>query len=138
MTSTSNTTDWSEQDLFDYLKFNWYPDLVMSKKQMSRWDCYSPMLKYRIELKCRKAHYDSLMLEKTKYDAMIEKCKDHGDTPLYINSTPEGVYEFDLNNITPKWEKMYLNKTTEFDNTKKVTKEVTMIPIKKGLKIKHQ
>ena len=75
MTNTSNTTDWSEQDLFDYLKFNWYPDLVMSKKQMSRWDCYSPMLKYRIELKCRKAHYDSLMLEKTKYDAMIEKCK---------------------------------------------------------------
>ena len=71
MTSTGNTSDWNEQDLFDYLKFNCYPDLVMSKKQMSRWDCYSPKYKYRIELKCRKTHYDSLMLEKTKYDAMI-------------------------------------------------------------------
>lgn len=127
---------WNEEVLFSYLKLNCYPDLVMSNKQMSRWDCYSPMYKYRIELKCRKAHYDSLMLEKIKYDAMIEKCKDHGDDPLYINSTPNGVYEFNLNDITPKWEKMSLSKTTEFENTDKVRKEIAMIPVIDAVQLK--
>lgn len=30
----------AEIDLFNYLKRNVYPDLVMSRKPMSRWDCY--------------------------------------------------------------------------------------------------
>ena len=44
---------YKEEDLFKYLKLNYFPDLVQSKKKMSKWDCYSVDNKYRIELKCR-------------------------------------------------------------------------------------
>ena len=50
-----------EQDLFNYLKENLYPDLVMSLSPISRWDCYSKKRQHRIELKCRKNHYEELL-----------------------------------------------------------------------------
>jgi hypothetical protein len=40
-----------ESDLFEWLEANIYFDLLKSKNQMSRWDCYSPATKHRIELK---------------------------------------------------------------------------------------
>jgi len=119
-----------EKDLFEYLKSFYYPDLVRAKKQMSKWDCYSPATFVRIELKCRSKHYDTLLIEKKKYDAMIEKCNDNLDIPLYINYTPEGVFKFNLYLVDPKWETQYHNKTTEFSNTKKIPKEVAMLDVK--------
>ncbi len=83
---------WSEKDLFDYLTKNVYPDLVKSRNQMSRWDCYSPSTGHRIELKCRRMHYETLLLERKKFDAMILECEKHLDIPIYINSTPKGIY----------------------------------------------
>ena len=66
-----------EGELFDWLQENIYFDLLKSKNQMSRWDCYSPSTGHRIELKCRKTHYDTLLLEKKKYDAMLEQTAKH-------------------------------------------------------------
>jgi len=54
--------NWKESDLFNWLQENVYPDLVKAKNQMSRWDCYSPATGHRLELKCRKAHYNTLLL----------------------------------------------------------------------------
>lgn len=121
---------WTEKELFDYLRANVYPDLVKSHKPMSRWDCYSPTFYHRIELKCRGKHYDTLLLEKKKYDALMRKCSDTIDTPIYINSTPNGIYRFDLFLITPNWEIQYHNKTTQFSQTNKIPKEVAMLPVK--------
>tara|TARA_R110002012_G_scaffold125573_2_gene277170 strand:+ start:2106 stop:2495 length:390 start_codon:yes stop_codon:yes gene_type:complete len=120
---------WSEKDLFAYLLKNTYTDLVKAKKQMSRWDCYSPNHKHRIELKCRGKHYNTLLIEKKKYIAMIEKCNDNLDIPMYINSTPKGVYRFNLFLIEPKWEIQYHNTTTTFANNKKIPKEIAMLPV---------
>ena len=53
---------WKEKDLFEYLIGCCYEDLVKAKKQMSRWDCYSPSTSHRIELKYRAAHYDTLLI----------------------------------------------------------------------------
>ena len=61
-----------EQELFDYLKLNVYPDLVMSTSPISRWDCYSATKQHRIELKCRKTHYDELVIEKSKFTALLD------------------------------------------------------------------
>lgn len=128
--------NWNEADLFEYLRSNIYPDLVKSKNQMSRWDCYSPTSGHRIELKCRKRHYPTLLLEKKKYDAMIEECEKHLDIPIYINSTPEGVFSFNLHNIYPTFE---INKknpaTTQFYNTQRIEKEVTYLEINQALKL---
>lgn len=120
---------WNEKDLFAYLLKNTYFDLVKANKQMSRWDCYSPETRHRIELKCRGKHYDTLLIEKKKYVAMIEKCNDNLDIPMYINSTPKGVYRFNLFLIEPKWEIQYHNKTTTFSNNKKIPKEIAMISV---------
>ena len=118
-----------EQDLFDYLVDNYYPDLVKAKSKMSRWDCYSPETTHRIELKCRATHYDTLILEKKKYDAMVLKCNDNLDIPIYINYTPEGIYRFNLFEIKPNWEVKYLKKTTTFANGNQIPKEIAMLPV---------
>lgn len=120
---------WKEKDLFEYLIGCCYEDLVKAKKQMSRWDCYSPSTSHRIELKCRAAHYDTLLIEKKKYDAMIDKCNENLDIPMYINSTPKGVFKFNLYIVQPIWEIQYHNKTTQFANTNKIPKEIAMLDI---------
>lgn len=120
---------YNETTLFEYLQLNHYPDLVKARKQMSKWDCYSPSELHRIELKCRGKHYDTLILERKKYDAMIEKCSDNDDLPIYINSTPEGIYRFNLYDVKPEWSVMKLRKTTQFDNKQKVPKEIALIPV---------
>lgn len=132
----SITKDWKEADLFDWLKGNVYPDLVKSRNQMSRWDCYSPSKGHRIELKCRKKHYDTLLLEKKKFDAMLDECSKHFDVPTYINSTPNGVWKFNLIFIRKTWEVNYKNPaTTQFSNTNKVAKEVTYLNINEGIRL---
>tara|TARA_R110001606_G_scaffold103219_1_gene225924 strand:+ start:646 stop:1050 length:405 start_codon:yes stop_codon:yes gene_type:complete len=124
----SITKNWKETDLFNWLKDNVYPDLVKSKNPMSRWDCYSPATGHRIELKCRKKHYDDLLLEKKKYDAMLLEVAKHLDTPMYINSTPEGIFSFNLLQLDSEWEVNYLNPaTTQFVNRARIAKEVTYI-----------
>lgn len=121
--------NWNENDLFKYLQNCWYPDLVKARKQMSKWDCYSPTSKHRIELKCRGAHYDTLLIERKKYDAMISKADENLDIPIYINSTPKGIYKFNLYLVNPKWEIQYHNKTTHFSDNNKIKKEVAMLPV---------
>jgi len=118
-----------EQELFEYLVSCCYPDLVKAKSQMSRWDCYSPKTYHRIELKCRSVHYDTLLIEKKKYDAMIAKCDDNLDIPMYVNSTPSGVYRFNLYIVNPVWEIQYHNTTTEFKNNKKIPKEIALLDV---------
>ena len=86
----------NEKQLFQFLKDNFYPGLVQSKKKFSRWDCYDVYGFNRIELKCRKKHYDTILIERIKYDAMIKTCDEHLDTPLFIASTPKGVFCWNL------------------------------------------
>lgn len=123
----------NEADLFDFLKRSKYPDLVKAKTQMSRWDCYSPKVRHRIELKCRKKHYDTLLIEKKKFDAIIKICEDNLDIPMYICSTPSGVFVFNLFWIEPDWEINRRNPaTTEFANGARVEKEVAYLDIKEA------
>ena len=126
----------NEQKLFQYLKDNYLSDLVLANNPMSRWDCYSIKHKVRIELKCRRTHYDTLLLERKKQDAMIEATQGTQYRPLYINSTPKGIYSFDLSKIKPRWITNRLNPaTTDFFNSMKVVKEVAYINIKDGKQI---
>lgn len=122
----------NEQELFDWLKDNVYPDLVWSNNQLSRWDCYSPKRKHRVELKCRKKHYPDLLVEKKKYDAMIAKCSKHNDVPLYINSTPQGIYAFDMRTHDGFWEVRRMPKTTHFSDRAFVHKDVGYFYIENG------
>ena len=119
-----------EQELFNYLKECCYPDLEKSKRSMSRWDCFSEKENHRIELKCRKKHYDDLMIEKSKYDAMIRICNKHLNVPMYICSTPRGVFRYNLFDIEPVWIDGLYPLSTEFSNKFNVSKTIANINIK--------
>lgn len=120
-----------ELDLFNIIKATYITDLEKSDDQYSRFDCYSLKWKMDIELKCRRTHYDELLIERDKYDALKSRAEKHGTRAFYINSTPEGIYAFNLDQITElEWEmKGGLPRTTDFPDKRKVVKEVAFLPI---------
>ena len=128
--------NYKEKDLFDWLSNNYYLSLVNSKNPISRWDCYDIDTRHRIELKCRRKHYDTLILEKSKYDAMIKESEKNLDIPIYINSTPKGIYLFNLYQIDQNWFTKSLPATTEFKKRIWVKKEITELNINKAKKLK--
>ena len=128
--------NWKEKDLFEWLSINHYKSLVNSKNPISRWDCYDIETQNRIELKCRRKHYSTLILEKGKYDALIKESAKNLDIPVYINSTPEGIYFFNLNKIEVKWYFKSLPATTEFKKRIWVKKEITELEVIKAIKLK--
>ena len=126
----------NEQTLFDYLKGKYWEDLTQSKDKFSFYDCFSESTKTRIELKCRKKHYPTLLIEKDKYFKLIKGYIEKNEIPLYINSTPKGIYAFDLRQINPTWSTdKRMPQTTEFDLTSRIEKTYALINIEQGKKI---
>ena len=123
----------TEPELFAYLKEFYYPDLEMSEDKHSKHDCISKDLKLYIELKSRNTHYDDLLIEKIKFDAICEQAKALNNLPLYINSTPQGIWKFHLNPTKPPvWEERWLPQNTEFSARGNKTKVVGYLHIKDG------
>lgn len=121
-----------EKKLFQLLKQKLIPDLEGTDLFNSK-DCTSLSLELSIELKCRRYHYDFLMLEKSKYDSLIKNKRIR-----YICSTPNGIYSFNLkklNNIV--WFNEYLPATTDFRNNSKILKQVTFLNIKDAIDISY-
>jgi hypothetical protein len=57
--------------------------------------------------------------------------------PLYINSTPNGIFVFDLSKITTSWiTDNRMPKTTEFEQNDRVEKTYALISILEAKKIK--
>jgi hypothetical protein len=122
-------TNLTEKELFILLKNNFYPDLTKFEDNFSRLDCYTS--KNYIELKCRREHYNTQLIEKEKYLALKEK-----QNSLYITSTPKGVYIFDIYEIEePIWRIKYLPASTEFRNKNYIEKEIGELPITKAIEI---
>jgi hypothetical protein len=127
---------WRESDLFEWLSENYYNLLVDTSKNFSKSDCYDIETKNRIELKCRATHYEKLIIEKPKYEYLIKESKKFADVPIYINSTPKGIYLFNLNDLKLEWFKKPLPKTTEFKNNNYISKEIATININKSKQLK--
>ena len=112
-----------EEQLYILLKETVFTNMESTKSNPSeRYDCVIP--DGVIELKCRRAHYDTLRIEKSKYDAIINNKK-----PYYICSTPNGIYGFNLKGISPVWTKTLNPKTSEFSNREMIWKDTYDIPI---------
>ena len=110
-----------EAELFEALKAE-YPDLT----PLSATDRADGITSEAyIEMKCRRTHYETLMIEKHKWDYLAEIRARTGARTLYINSTPKGVYEFDLGALeTPEWALQTLPDKTDFAGSKKISKLV--------------
>ena len=121
-----------ERELFEDLKKNLVPDLQEYKGQNFVCDCYSEELSCEIELKVRRSHYDTLIIEKNKFNSIIRVAQEHNRRAIYINKTPKGVFAFDLGKIQSdrklKWEVSQLP-TTTYWNKKSKRKNVFYLPI---------
>ena len=125
-----------EIELFDYLKTNLYPDLEKSIGIFDSFDCISRLAGHYIELKCRNTHYDTLLIEEMKYRKLITQAAERDLIPFYINSTPEGVFSFDLMDLAePEWVKHWMPATTEFARSNKISKLVGYLPIEEGIQL---
>lgn len=125
-----------EKELFNLIKENIIPDLKPSEGAMSPYDCYSLQYNLDLELKCRRSHYSELLIEKMKYDSLILRAEKYGTTPVYVNSTPKGIWVFRILDIEqPKWQLKKMPKTTDFKNNEKVDKEVGFYSVSLGTEI---
>jgi len=125
-----------EQELFDYLKESLYPDLVKSEGIYDAFDCISATAGHYIELKCRYTHYDTLLIEEMKYRKLITQAAERDLIPFYINSTPKGVFSFDLMDVPePVWEVGWMPATTEFARNHKMEKLVGYLPIAEAVQL---
>lgn len=114
-----------ELDLFQYLNEKHFPDLVKSEGVYDSFDCISEEKKSYIELKCRHTHYPDLLIEQSKYARLVDEAGFRVLDPWYINSTPEGIFGFDLLRVPePAWSEKWMPSTTEFANTSKKMKLV--------------
>ena len=125
-----------ELELFNYLKESLYPDLVKSEGIYDSFDCISQQAGHYIELKCRHTHYPTLLIEEMKYRKLITQSAERDLIPFYINSTPLGIYSFDLMDIPePEWYNQTMPVTTEFENQEKIIKSVGYLDIEEAIKL---
>jgi hypothetical protein len=126
-----------ERELFEWLKEKHFPDLEHSPQVYDGFDCVTKKFGMFIELKSRNTHYDTLLLEKKKFDFLVTKAKELGLTAWYVNYTPSGVWSFKLDDENDfVWEDKWLPVTTEFTNKSKIMKQVTFLPLSMGIQIK--
>jgi len=114
----------TEKELFQLVK-KLIPDLKETSI-FSHKDGYSDDLKLSVELKCRRRHYDNLLIERSKYESLLRNKR-----MRYINSTPQGVFSFNLKKIEePTWWIEEMPATTDFNRYQIVNKEVGYLSIK--------
>jgi hypothetical protein len=122
--------------LYDFLKLNLYPDLLRAPGIYDAFDCTSEKAGHFIELKCRQTHYSTLLIEQMKYRKLIEQAYHRDLLPFYINSTPLGIYSFDLTEIDePEWFVHQMPATTEFERLEKVDKIVGYLDVEEAIKL---
>jgi hypothetical protein len=127
----------TEQQLFSFIKENFIHDLDPTTLSNSRYDCYSSTYKMDIELKCRRKHYDELIIERKKYNALMERSKTYDTVPVYINSTPKGVWGFYLQQYEIEWSHRDLPKVTDFANKQTISKEIGYLKVSEGVDLIH-
>lgn len=125
----------NEQGLFNYIKERYLEDLEKSADQYDYHDCTSILYRLHIELKCRHTHYDELILERDKYEALTQEAERLGFTPFYVNATPKGIYAFNLKKTKVTWTVKKLPAKTEFDSGGQVDKTVALLPIAEAVQL---
>jgi hypothetical protein len=117
-----------EVELFEFLK-NKIPDLE-SGTATERFDAVSMNQRAIFELKCRRTHYDDLMIEQSKWAKMVEIGLLRGFRAFYVSSTPLGIYCWELDALKPpKWQMKALPNRTDFPGSQTTTRPVGFLHI---------
>jgi hypothetical protein len=124
----------NEQELFQYLKNKYFPDIKRYNDKFSYTDCYSKNERYEIELKVRRMHYDKMMIEYFKYCMLTERAKKFKRLPVYICSSPEGIFMWMMDIVNINWmDYNDLPVTTDFENNKRVCKRVGFLSVSSSI-----
>jgi hypothetical protein len=126
----------NELTLHKWLRAHYYPDLRLNGSQYSSYDAWSYEFCIQVELKVRNTHYDELILEKLKYDALIRLANMNNLRPVYICATPLGVWEYNLRTIPLNWVIMdNLPQTTYWDANAPIAKTVALLPVSEARRL---
>jgi hypothetical protein len=126
----------NEELLFTFLRDGFYSDLEKAPGIYDAFDCISKQAGHYIELKCRHTHYPTLLIEEMKYRKLITQAAERELVPFYINSTPAGIFSFDLLDLPePVWFNHQMPATTEFDRVEKVEKLVGYLPLEEAVQL---
>lgn len=128
-----------EQELYEAIRDSLIPDLLLYKENYTVCDCFSEDFKMQIELKCRRRHYDSLMIEYLKWSSLLRASKENKTRAIYINSTPKGVWVFDLNHLEKtealEWEIQTLPAKTQWGKGETKEKKIAYLDLALGTDI---
>ena len=85
--------------------------------------------RYIVEVKSRDKEYRSWAIEKKKFDSNIVKCIETGKAFVYLTEYNGKIMTWNIHKLVRKgydfqWTEIPMPKTTEFENTKTVTKVV--------------
>jgi len=122
----------NESELFYKFKANYLPQLKVAIDTYSPFDAICHEAKVVLEFKCRRSHYSDLLIEWPKYETLLNRAADRGYKPIYVCSTPLGVWAWDLTYLQLKWIKKALPKQTDFSNNNTVVKQVAYISLEDG------
>jgi hypothetical protein len=106
-----------------------YPglDLVEVENPYSSYDAENE--RYIVEVKSRDKQYKSWAIEKKKFDSNIVKCIETGKAFVYLTEYNGKIMTWNIHKLVRKgydfqWTEIPMPKTTEFENTKTITKVV--------------
>lgn len=107
--------------------------ITATTDEFCTFDGYSD--EYVIEFKCRRKHYDTQLIEHKKYTANLDQADESGKEFLYIISTPEGEYVFNISKLREKdydfgWEDRRMPSKTDFGGQQYINKRVGYINVK--------
>ena len=87
---------------------------------------------YVIEFKCRRKHYPTQLIEYKKFKSNSDQADESGKEFLYIISTPNGVYVFNVSKLREEdydfsWEDRKMPSKTDFSGQYHLDKRVGYI-----------
>jgi hypothetical protein len=127
----------TEGDLFLKFKEAYLPDLKVAVDTASPFDAICHTAKVVVEFKCRRAHYNDMLIEWPKYQTLLNRAADRGYKPIYVCSTPLGVWAWDLTYLNLKWIKKHLPYETKsnihaVNDRRPILKQVAYLDIEEG------
>lgn len=122
----------TEPELFYKFKEHYLPELKVAIDTYSPFDAICHKAKVVVEFKCRRAHYNDMLIEWPKYEKLLNRAADRGYKPIYVCSTPLGCWAWDLTYLDLHWFKKELPRQTDFNNNTPVVKQIAYISLDDG------
>jgi len=108
--------------------FRW--GITATEETYCRWDAESD--EYLVELKARRTHYPTQIIEYCKLDALMDEAGKEGKEVMYIASTPQIILVFNITKLCSEeynfnWENKRLPSHTDFGKASWIDKKVGYI-----------